>query len=75
MSEIVEKSRGMEAERQLLVERTEKLKQAQTRITNLEKDLTEKKEALAIAEKQKMGLRHEKSELEDKEYSLSNRLR
>ena len=51
MSEILRQSRSLEGERQLLVERTEKLKLAQTRITNLEKELSEKKEALSLTEK------------------------
>lgn len=51
MSEILRQSRSLEGERQLLVERTEKLKLAQTRITNLEKELSEKKDALSITEK------------------------
>lgn len=75
MSEILRQSRSLEGERQLLVERTEKLKLAQTRITNLEKELSEKKEALSLTEKQRASLRLEKSELEDKEYNLANRLR
>ena len=47
----------------------------QTRIVALEKELAEKKDALSISEKQRTTLRLEKSELEEKEYSLANRLR
>ena len=65
----------MESERQLLVERTEKLKLAQTRIETLQKELNDKKDALSLTEKQRASLRLEKSELEDKEYNLANRLR
>ena len=65
----------MESERQLLVERTEKLKLAQARIETLQKELNDKKDALSLTEKQRASLRLEKSELEDKEYNLANRLR
>ena len=65
----------MESERQLLVERAEKLKLAQARIETLQKELNDKKDALSLTEKQRASLRLEKSELEDKEYNLANRLR
>ena len=75
MSAILRESRNLEAQATTLAERTEKLKLAQKRIESLEKELTEKKELLAATEKQKMQLTLEKNELEDKEFTVANKLK
>ena len=49
-------NRKLEADMGLLAQRTEKLKLAQNKIQALEKELSEKKELLAAAEKQKAEL-------------------
>ena len=75
MSQVLRESRSLETERVQLVERTEKLRLAQTKIQTIEKELSEKKELLAAADNMKKKLTLEKSELEDKEFNLSNRLK
>ena len=75
MANILQDNRKLEAEKDLLIQRTEKLRLAQNRILSLEKDLTEKKELLAVADKKKTELIIEKNEVEDKEFNLSNRLK
>lgn len=75
MSQVFRESRNLENERVQLGERTEKLRLAQTKIQTIEKELSEKKELLTAADNLKKKLTLEKSELEDKEFNLSNRLK
>ena len=75
MSQVFRESRNLENERVQLGERTEKLRLAQTKIQTVEKELSEKKELLTAADNLKKKLTLEKSELEDKEFNLSNRLK
>jgi len=75
MDKIMRESRNLEDERKLLVERTEKLRIAQNRILALEHELKEKKDLLSATEKAKGQLLKEKNALEEKEFTLSNRVK
>ena len=70
MSQILQESRNLEAQRDLLNERNEKLKLASKKIEELKKELEEKQELLAASERKKSQLMVEKIDLEEKEFQL-----
>ena len=75
MSKILQESRNLEAQKEFLVERTEKLKLAHQKIQSLETELNEKKDVLASSEKTKKALIVEKSELESQLFALETRFK
>ena len=48
---------------------------AQTKINDLEKEVSELKENLEVTDKKRKKLTQEKNEFEDREYNLTNRLK
>ena len=75
MSKILQESRNLEAQKEFLVERTEKLKLAHQKIQSLETELNEKKDVLTSSEKTKKALIVEKSELESQLFALETRFK
>ena len=75
MEKIFAENRKLEHEKHQLVERNEKLRLAQQKIQELEKDLSDKKELLSASEKTKLKLLLEKNEIEEKTIDLEDKLK
>ena len=75
MEKIFAENRKLEHQKHQFVERNEKLRLAQQKIQELEKDLSDKKELLSASEKTKLKLLLEKNEIEEKTIDLEDKLK
>jgi hypothetical protein len=75
MGKIIHENKKLEAQRDMLIECSEKLKLAKTKNKELQRELLEKKELLSASEKKRMELLLQKNEIEDRESTLLNRLK
>ena len=75
MEKIFAENRKLEHEKHQFVERNEKLRLAQQKIQELEKELSDKKELLSASEKTKLKLLLEKNEIEEKTIDLEDKLK
>jgi hypothetical protein len=75
MGKIIHENKKLEAQKDMLIECSEKLKLAKTKNKELQRELLEKKELLSASEKKRMELLLQKNEIEDRESTLLNRLK
>ena len=75
MEKIFAENRKLELQKQHFVERNEKLRLAQQKIQELDKELNEKKELLKASESTKIKLIMDKNEIEEKNIDLEDKLK
>ena len=75
MNQLILKNKTLTLEKEALYKKSQQWKKDSQRVPQLEQQVKEYKELAQEREKKRLVLIREKSELEDKEYNLSNRLK
>ena len=75
MNQLLLTNKTLTLEKEAMNKKIEQFKKLAQKVPSLEQQLKEQQELATEREKKRLTLVREKSELEDKEYSLSNRLK
>ena len=75
MNQLILKNKTLTLEKEALYKKSQQWKKDSQRVPQLEQQVKEYKELAQEREKKRLVLIREKSELEDKEYNLTNRLK
>ena len=75
MNQLILKNKTLTLEKEALYKKSQQWKKDSQKVPQLEQQIKEYKELAQEREKKRLVLIREKSELEDKEYNLTNRLK
>ena len=75
MNQLILKNKTLNLEKEALYKKSQQWKKDSQKVPQLEQQIKEYKELAQEREKKRLVLIREKSELEDKEYNLTNRLK
>ena len=75
MNQLILKNKTLTLEKEALYKKSQQWKKDSQKVPQLEQQVKEYKELAQEREKKRLVLIREKSELEDKEYNLTNRLK
>ena len=75
MNQLILKNKTLTLEKEALYKKSQQWKKDSQKVPHLEQQIKEYKELAQEREKKRLVLIREKSELEDKEYNLTNRLK